>query len=1448
MYKEHRGMTLGKAVAAAVSVAAASVASVFGACSPAMAAEPAVASIPSTPVIEVDQTRAYAPGDTVDVKLRQTVGDEDDYGKYSQLVMSSTLDGSYVGISDAPASLYKVSADGSRSKVDGAGAYTYDSDTRQLSFTFSPEYLASMSASGETYELDISLSVAKSDAFSGATGRYVRFNVNATTSAAIEGHLAIVRNAVSRPINVDVHGTQSASSSEVNDVTDDDNAQDKSPVESLVSAISSLLGIGTDSTTSKDDSGYELDSTTGTATTPAASDNTSSSDAGTTSGPDTDAKQGGSKQGAGASTTIMNSDDATGTDDTAEDGTKQQTTSKDATQADLSASADAVASKASYAGTETPYVLVGDTDGTGTLGATGSFTLETSITPSVIETGKVASVTVTASYVSTDISSIVFDMSGNSYPDGCSITNMKVDGTSATMADGKVISGKPLSNTAKSVVLTFDVTIPDNDAVTGGIIDVPAQAYGVIGTGTTGDIATAAADTVKATVEDPVVSQSVKVDNTTPQPGDTITFTDSASVTGGTAHGVVRSLSLSVLGIDDPDAYITASDGGTVSKGVITWAAESGTTLASHTVKLSIPDTAQMSGALVMAGDSVSGANITTSTTNPTVIAAVGTTQVNGNIKVDTTSPNAGDTVKFTASGTVASGSAHNAVMSVVVSGADDLVVSASDDGKVTKSEDGTSYTVTWASVSSSSSIGSHTVSVKIPDTVASTGKTITAKGTITGSNITDISMVSATSTVCTPTAGGTVTASSSTPDAGDKVSFVVSPTITGAVLHGTTMTVNVNDAIGLSKSDIECANGTMTCDKDGHVTSISLPIGDVAADGKIDPHTITVSLPVSTQVNGKSLSIDVQMSGNSLAPVSIGSAGFSVSSPVVTGKVSVDNVTPSAGDTITMSVNASVAGGKGINAITTMTIDGIADGATIAPSDGKTAVKSGDKYVVTWGPVASVPAGDSIGTHTVAITLPKGVGMNGKSISATASVTGTSGNTNINETSLGNSDASVVQTPSVTLKKSATAVSDKPATNGSTTNSDGGTTTIDGTATKSDKSDSSTTADDGKGTSDDGVGGDDVNADTNPAEKSDSNVVINTGDSIAYVVAATQSVPTATAKDVVVSDSLDDKSSENGVYIDTSTLTVKMGDTDVTKDASIKWNKDSKPTAFSVSGLKMSGTSVVTVTYTAVAGESNNDKLRGVDVTNTASVTGDNFIAPDKASVKVSIASATLLPTINTDRNDVTIGDTVNYAVVVKNVDKTKSSIAKDVYVSSILNGYAASIGYAIDPTSLSVTSVDNGIASDITKQSKVTWDGTSSFSVDTSANLSVSSSDDGTLDMSKPVDSRYAGIDHAIIVSYSGTTSSVPSATTGSTTLTNSVITRANNATYVAANKSVTLKCADATPAEQAKGGSYSDTNGASGKSSVSKTGDVLVPVLVAVIGAAVVVAAIVVIRRKH
>lgn len=265
-------------------------------------------------------------------------------------------------------------------------------------------------------------------------------------------------------------------------------------------------------------------------------------------------------------------------------------------------------------------------------------------------------------------------------------------------------------------------------------------------------------------------------------------------------------------------------------------------------------------------------------------------------------------------------------------------------------------------------------------------------------------------------------------------------------------------------------------------------------------------------------------------------------------------------------------------------------------------------------------------------------------------------------------------------------------------------------------------------------------------------NVVANNGDDMTYTITAEQSSAYAVSKNLVLTDLLDKNAAYNGVEIDTDGVTIadKSGkaldgftikgitaedadyqtvddsdenentntndntadDSDENKNANGSSSSDTPLDKDAIVGFtvvptnNLHGTQSIVITYKMKAGDTSNDRMRGKDVTNTASLKGDNFDSPADASAKFSIANATLSLTKEADKATITGKERIKYTITVKNVEDDANSIAKGVVVDDTIDQSAKDFGYAIDTSTIKATAIrSDGSTADITSKSDIKY-----------------------------------------------------------------------------------------------------------------------------------------------
>lgn len=1300
-------------IAKGAVVAGLGIAIVMGAGSvPAYAASPSIDGTPANPVVTVDQSHAYAPGDEVTIDVSQTVGKE----KYDEFVLSDVISTGVLDITNKPAHVYKVSADGKRSEVNGAGTYTYDKKTKTLAFSFSKDYLDhKMESDGSTtYVLEYTLRVTDADGIRKAAGSAsgIDLDVSAASTIAVDGHDAYSKGATWRTIAIDADAKSK---------THDDAAFD--PMSYISSLVENLFA--------DHSADYGMVSTSGT---------------------------------------------------------------------------DASVRQASEYKSHVALAQVAEDDATDTNESAGT-----------------------------------------------DAANGNTQGTDATTANGTTdgTTGAPTTDGGK----TTGTDVPGNDA-TNTATNTSSD------TGNTGNEATTPSGNGNTGADAPSVDASPSV---------TLSLKDGSVVPGGKTTGKLTISAASGKVLGSADYALTAPSGVTISDEQATPDSSTNPKTVTVTFTATVDGTKDVAGkTLTVTGGTKDG------TVTKSANIAVRQPAVSGTLTADKTKMETGETVTFTSTasavkdGTGTAPTVTGVVRTMTLSVPEGATVTASDNGAV--KQDGTNVTVTWAAESGDGALATHTVKVAVPDTAETGGKSVTATGTITGTNIADTTLGGNPTVDITPnTAGVTITTpDKTTVDAGDTLTFKIDASKLTGHLKNAKLSVQFSESSSSVSSDGKTGMGIATrepnllsrlkavYEKDGQPNdndgSVTYDLGTLTSSAT---KTITITIPdklrgddASQQsASGRSthsLSVNATITSDTSKDVSSDYDILEhVTSPTITGTTTISNPTPSAGDTIDVDVTPQVNGGGTKNLVTKVIIAN-AKGATITADDKGAKVDGNDDgYVVTLPTVAS--ASGTLGKQTVHVKLPDDGTMNGKTITATA----TASASNAQDTQVGTPQSAQVQTPHVTLKTSATAVSSKAAVDGKTTDSEGGTTKV---ADGKDSKDADAKADDAKKTTD-GKGGSDTAPKNDAQEKKDANLVINNGDEIEYNVAITQDAKddnkNAHANGIVATSKLDDYAAQNGVYIEPDTIVVKRGNTDITKDKGVKvtyiGSDNEHPTGIEVAVGTIGPDETVTITYKASTGKANNDLMRGKTITNTTSITGTNFLIPDAAKVDVEIASASLSPSIYTNADKVKIGTDVKYATIITNDSTDGSSIAKNVYAASAIDDYAAEkMGVTIDPSSLQLLYVEDGKAKDVTKDATIKWDGTKGFSVDTNVNLAATNATQADIDKvgasTDDASTRYANLDHALVILYAASTMNVNKDVYGENSMTDTIITRADNATYAAANKDTSLVAYDAPAQQDEQGGTIEDK-------SLTQTGDATV---IAGIGTAIaagfagIVAAIR--RRRH
>lgn len=691
----------------------------------------------------------------------------------------------------------------------------------------------------------------------------------------------------------------------------------------------------------------------------------------------------------------------------------------------------------------------------------------------------------------------------------------------------------------------------------------------------------------------------------------------------------------------------------------------------------------------------------------------------------------------------------------------------------------------------------------------------------------------------------------------GEEVAYTVGVSASPTELQVGKVKVDVSKSVNLDKLE------NLRVAVNGEDASISADgIIDTGAELKTENDRIEViisgKVPNDKSLVGQPVSVVASASADErVTPSSDASATAVVEQPAMAPMLVLDDAKPSAGDTITFVASGVSHEGDSHGVVLSVELAGLTDACIVEYSDGGQ-FKDG---IVSWN-IGDVADGESFDNRWVSVKLPVNTELNGKDISAKGTVSGV----NIDDAALPVCTAQV-QTPVIGLVKVAKAISSNPSVDGKIADSEGNAVENDTVPTDV------KTVDDALVTDADDEGGSEVAPIAEPDVKPEGNLVINAGDSIHYEVTVSQAAPDAAARRIAVVDGLSYNAIKNGTRIVDGTLSINANGKTLVEgeDYTLNWiyadevtlddegneitpparpdnDEDRQKVGFAVfsANTVLDGVSQMIVEYDVLSGDSRNDMLRGAEIKNSAIVMGGNFDMVGAASVTVSIASATLTPALTTDKDVVSIGDRVTYDLVVRNTDTNRSSIAKNVFISSAFDSYSANLGYLIDKSTLKVLSVENGVATDITDSCVIDWPNDYSFRIETGRNLRVSTMETGKLEgtENKTEEEKYAGIDHAIVVTYVGTAESI-SAKTHDNTMVNSVLVRADNATYAAANKAVLLNGADS-EAPQAKSNTVSGR--VAGKGGISDTGDVAVEALA--IGGGIVAVALIglVVWRKN
>lgn len=431
--------------------------------------------------------------------------------------------------------------------------------------------------------------------------------------------------------------------------------------------------------------------------------------------------------------------------------------------------------------------------------------------------------------------------------------------------------------------------------------------------------------------------------------------------------------------------------------------------------------------------------------------------------------------------------------------------------------------------------------------------------------------------------------------------------------------------------------------------------------------------------------------------------------------------------------------------------------------------------------------------------TLAEGYAYNGSTvnIASTASATETGEATG--------STSYTINTPILSIEQSVVMpiIEATDTTQGATSNADGGTSDGEGIVSSDTSSDDTVSVDTGMLSI----------SDNSEATGSESELVINPGESADYSITMKQTDADAIARDVVLTVEVDETAAEAGVYVDVDSIVVTDADgNDVTAAFTIEGDENS--TSFTVTGtedsyLDWSGEQTYVVTYTVVAGDSTNTALRGIDFTTTATLTASNVSEDGYVSdySVVTIASSIIGIEKTMSIAEIYPGDVVDYVVTVTNIGEMEESTAENIVVTDILSQGAYDIGYRIDETTLAVYDASGN---DITDSVEMVWNSDTSFTIYTYASL-----DDN----------------QSLTIEYQATTSGIPE-NTYSTNVFNTAVAHADNATYQVAFASGSYIGVDRTDVDLLTGGEVAD------ESILAQTGNTL-PYVIGCIAFAAVIA---------
>lgn len=666
-----------------------------------------------------------------------------------------------------------------------------------------------------------------------------------------------------------------------------------------------------------------------------------------------------------------------------------------------------------------------------------------------------------------------------------------------------------------------------------------------------------------------------------------------------------------------------------------------------------------------------------------------------------------------------------------------------------------------------------------------------------------------------------------------------------GLVIQPDTMTAKIGDeSVSGAKMD---SNGRIT------LTGTELEAGS----------TLVLSYDIkcgekNTDINGhefrvlSTLHASTGWTGNDFV---LETGDITISNPTLKASVQNSTGTPSAGDVVDQTITLSVNGGTGTTAYNPV--------MTITTADAEGAFPAGFEYTEVTSETGTVNFDATSGTITVtANELTSGspvvvkaklkvgdstsVDLNNVTLKTSASaVSDTTPDYNAS-----NANASLtVQEPKLSIKSSViipvddTTVTDGPVADEGTESGD-----ESGTDTPTVDSEQGTEGEGGEASKGEGVKLPDL------SDLDTSNNVINAGDRATVLVDVNNENANATAKNLAYADKLDEASVEGGAYIDTDSIHVLLGETDITDKVTIETtDANDGCSGFSVTGTEDAnidmprGSQHLYVMYDVIAGTTRSNKLRGVEIKTDPSVTCDNTTKTNMthADATIVVASSALVTNLTSTKDEIAIDDTTTYTLTVQNRIDDEDSIARSVVIAGNIADSSYETGYTYVTDSMKVYKVSGKHAEDVTDSVKVTWTEGKQFVIETGEDLKAVTSaqiaaDKGTAsgdttDGSTDVDTDAAtdsttdnggaeatgedtqtpaidvdGIAQSLregyIVTFDGTTENMP-AESYSNTLSTSAVTSADNAAYSTAYNDILFTGREREDPPVPGNGSYSD-----------------------------------------